>query len=432
MDPVGPSVARLAAPSRAWFRGRLLAAVDTIPANPSEPDGGAPEDPAQPATASAEPPEVDPAADAAAQKARRRRTRILVTAAIVSVLLVVAVAVAALVHLPYYLLSPGDTFRTQSAIVVTGAPTYHDPGSVEFVTVSITTHETSVLEWIWAHFQSGVTIAKASDIVPPHQSQHENQVQSLQEMTDSKTIATVVALEHLGYKVTPSGTGAVVLAVVKGSAAASVLQRGDTIVAVDGKRIQTSDQLTAAIHALAPGARVALEIDPAKTSEPDVVHTVTLGRNPQDRNEAFLGVESATRDLTFPDLPVQVSIKTADVGGPSAGLAFTMGILDVLTKGSISGGHIIATTGTMDFNGCVGPIGGMHQKVLAVKASGAIEFLVPRSEYAEAKRYAGSMKIVAVDDTDDALAALTQLGGGYKVVPKPPGDDGEAAACKPR
>ncbi len=139
---------------------------------------------------------------------------------------------------------------------------------------------------------------------------------------------------------------------------------------------------------------------------------------------------SVTRNLSYPDLPVHVSVSTPDVGGPSAGLAFTLGIMDVLTKGSLTGGQKVATTGTMDLNGCVGPIGGMHQKVLAVKASGAVEFLVPRSEYTEAEKYAGSLKVVPVDDTDDALAALTALGGGTHVVPTPTAADGESV-CKP-
>jgi Lon-like protease len=110
-------------------------------------------------------------------------------------------------------------------------------------------------------------------------------------------------------------------------------------------------------------------------------------------------------------------VSTPDVGGPSAGLAFTLGIMDVMTKGSLTGGHKVATTGTMDVDGNVGPIGGMHQKVLAVKASGAIEFLVPSSEAAEARKYAGSLKIVPVDTIDQALTALTKLGGGNKVLP---------------
>jgi PDZ domain-containing protein len=408
-----------AAASRAGFRGRLLAAVDTIPANPSDAD-----EPLQ------EP--ADPVApiDQEEAAANRRRSVLVVVMGVFTLVLVGATAAGFLIHLPYYLLSPGDTFRTQSVIEVTGAPTYHDTGSVEYVTVSITTHETTVFEWAWAHFQHGVTIAPASQIVPPHQSPAQNQAESLREMTDSKTTASVVALEHLGYKVVEHGTGAVVIQVINTAPAANVLKPGDTIVSFDGHAIGTTEQLTTVIHSLRPGTRITLVFDPDKKGAAPQRRTVTLASNPNDKTEAFLGVASTTRDPSF-DLPVKVTIKTEEVGGPSAGLAFTMGLLDVMTKGSITGGQKIATTGTMDLNGCVGPIGGMHQKVLAVKSSGAVLFLVPRSEYAEAERYAGSLKVVAVDDVDDALAALAKIGGGSKVVPPQPGDDGEAALCKP-
>jgi Lon-like protease len=368
--------------------------------------------------------------DADELRRRRHRNRLILAMAIFAVVLVGSIAAAALYRVPYYLLSPGSTFRTQSSIEITGAPTYPQKGSIEFVTVSVTTKPMTALQWAFAHFDSSATIAPADQIVPPHQSPAQNQAASLQEMADSKTVATVVALEHLGYKVEASGTGAVIVAIVKSSAAYGVLKVNDTVVAFDGKPIKTNDDLSAEIHTRKPGDKVTMQVEaPDKKDDPHTV-TVTLGANPTDKSQAFLGIESATRDLAFPNLPIHVSVSTPDVGGPSAGLAFTLGIIDVLTKGSLTGGHKVATTGTIDLNGCVGPIGGMHQKVVAVKASGAEEFLVPRSELAEAKKYAGSLKVVPVDDTDDALTALTALGGGHHVVKLAPAD-GEAAVCKP-
>jgi PDZ domain-containing protein len=377
--------------------------------------------------------EPDPELDEDELRRRRTRNRLIVAMAAFGVVVVGLVLFGSLYHVPYYLLSPGGTYRTQSVITVKGAPTYDDPGSVEFVTVSVTTNEMTAIEWVWAHLHPDDTIAPASEIVPKNQSPSQNQAASLQEMADAKTEATVVALEHLGYKVTPSGTGAVILDVVKHSAADGVLHVDDTVVRFDGRAIHTQEDLSAAIHDKKPGDRVELSIEPPSSTPDDVkpeTRSVTLGHSPTDSSLAFLGVESTTRNLSFPDLPVHVSVSTPDVGGPSAGLAITLGILDVMTKGSITGGHKVATTGTIDLNGCVGPIGGMHQKVVSVKESGAVEFIVPRSEYAEAKKYAGNLKVVPVDDTDEALQALTSLGGGYHVV-QPTANDGEAAACKP-
>ncbi len=374
------------------------------------------------------PPEDQP--DPAELRRRRIRNRILIVVGAFVVLVLGSIAGAALYRVPYYLLSPGSTFRTQTYIQIKGAPTYRQTGSIEYVTVSVTTGRMTALQWVLAKFDSSVTIVPEDQIVPPHLTPAQNQAAGLQEMADSKTVATVVALEHLGYKVTASGTGAVVLEVVKASAAYGVLKVNDTVVSFDGKPIHTNEELSDAIHAKKPGDKITMQVEaPKKDSDPQTV-SVTLGTNPKDPSQGFLGVASGTRNLSFPDLPIRVSVSTPDVGGPSAGLAFTLGIMDVLTKGSLTGGHKVATTGTIDLNGCVGPIGGMHQKVLAVKSSGAEEFLVPRSELAEAKKYAGSLKLVPVDDTDDALVALTALGGGHHVV-KPTPNDGEAAVCTP-
>jgi Lon-like protease len=396
------------------FRGRLLTAVDTITPDSTDPFVAPPDD------------EPDPAE----LRRRRIRNRILAGVAAFLVLLLAAIGFAALYHVPYFLLTPGGTFRTQTYIQIKGAPTYPQTGSIEYVTVSVSTGEMTALQWVFAKLDSSASIVPRDDIVPPHLTPTQNQAASLQEMADSKTVATVVALEHLGYKVTASGTGAVILAIVRDSPAYGALKVNDTVVSIDGKPIHTNDDLSNAIHAKKPGDKITMQVEAPKQNRDPHTVTVTLAKNPRNPSQGFLGVESGTRNLSFPDLPIRVSVSTPDVGGPSAGLAFTLGIIDVLTKGSLTGGHKVATTGTIDLNGCVGPIGGMHQKVVAVKSSGAEEFLVPRSELAEAKKYAGSLKVVPVDDTDDALDALTALGGGHHVVKLTP-NDGEAAACKP-
>jgi PDZ domain-containing protein len=146
---------------------------------------------------------------------------------------------------------------------------------------------------------------------------------------------------------------------------------------------------------------------------------VTLGARPDDPAKGFLGVSTFTRDLTF-DFPVQVTIDSGRVGGPSAGLAFTLGLLDVLTPDSITGGLKIATTGTMSLDGSVGPVGGVHQKVVAAKREGVELMLVPSSELDEARTYADGLRIEPVDDLDQALAVLSSVGGGDTVLPPEP------------
>jgi len=143
---------------------------------------------------------------------------------------------------------------------------------------------------------------------------------------------------------------------------------------------------------------------------------VVLGARESDSSKGFLGVSTFTRDLSF-KFPVQISIDSGQVGGPSAGLAFTLGILDVMTPGSLTGGLKISTTGTMAIDGTVGPIGGIHQKVMASRRAGVQLMLVPASEVDEARKYAGDLRIEPVETLDQALEILTTVGGGNSVLP---------------
>jgi PDZ domain-containing protein len=147
-----------------------------------------------------------------------------------------------------------------------------------------------------------------------------------------------------------------------------------------------------------------------------VTREVTLGRRP-GTDQPLIGVLIETRV----DLPLDVTIDSGDVGGPSAGLAWTIGLLDRLTPGSITGGHRVAVTGEILEDGTVGEVGGVGQKAVAARQQGATLFLVPASEAARARANAGSMRVVGVHDVDDALDALTAIGGNADDLGRPGG-----------
>ena len=322
---------------------------------------------------------------------------------------------ASFVRVDYFLLSPGSVRRTEDLISVQGTTTYPQNGEIGYTTVTV--QRASALGWALAHLDSSITIVPKKEILGD-QTQDQNRQLNLQMMTDSKQTASAVALEHLGYDVKVTGTGAVVVGLADNSPSQGVLSVNDTIVSVDGAPIDRSDQLATAVGQRQPGDTVTLGVQPyhqdgTRTTDD---RQVTLGARPDDATKGFLGVSTATRDMNY-DLPVQVTVDSGSVGGPSAGLAFTLGIMDVLTPGSITGGHKVATTGTIEPDGHVGEVGGVHQKTLAVKASGAELFLVPRSEYDEAEKYAGSLRVEPVDNIDDALKVLSTLGGGTSVLP---------------
>ncbi|MCU0311030.1 MAG: PDZ domain-containing protein [Acidimicrobiales bacterium] len=330
-------------------------------------------------------------------------------------LLTAAALIVFLWKLDYYTLSPGSARETAPFIQIEGAPTFPDQeGMVDYLTVSVkqATPADAFLAWI----DPAIDIVDA-ELVLGSQTPSENRELNLQLMASSKDSATYQALQRLGYEIPISGTGAVIASVAADVPAAAVLERGDTVVSVDGRPVAVSQDLSGQVAALPPGAVIELGVQPFEGGDTRVV-SVELVVRPDDPTRSMIGVSTFTRDLTF-DFPVQVTIDSGQVGGPSAGLAFTLGILDALTPESITGGARVATTGTMELDGTVGPVGGVHQKVVAASREGVDLMLVPSAELEEARRYGGDLRIEPVDDLDDALAVLATMGGGDAVLPAP-------------
>lgn len=365
---------------------------------------------------------------------RRWSPRARWAVAIVAVVLVGLVTAGLLVKLPYYTLSPGSSRATEPLITVDGAPTYDAPGNVDFLTVSL--REATPVELLAAWINPAVDVKSREDILGKQSAEESRQV-NLQMMSDSKDAATYQALRRLGYEIPTSGTGAVVARVEEGSPADGPLKVGDVITSINGQPVALNSDLVSIVSAQAPGTALTMEVTTLDLpelqeaqsggegaepgSEPGSARTVqvTLGARPDDAGKGFLGISTFTRDLTF-DFPVQVTIDSGRVGGPSAGLAFTLGLLDVLTPDSITGGLKIATTGTMSLDGTVGPVGGVHQKVVAAKREGVEIMLVPSSELEDARRYADGLRIEPVDTLGQALQVLSTVGGGDAMLPSEP------------
>jgi PDZ domain-containing protein len=239
-----------------------------------------------------------------------------------------------------------------------------------------------------------------------------------QEMRQATSDAPVVALQRLGYDVGVENHGALVTEVLPDSAAASAhLECNDLITAIDGHAVRTADDVEADLGPLGPGATAAITVQRTSAGKTKslVLHAVLRGRpamdgQPADPKVGFLGV-APTDDTTY-TLPFDVSIDVGDIGGPSAGLALTLGLLDALSSGKLTGGHTIAATGTIAPGGAVGDVGGVAQKTVAVERAGAQLFLVPPQEYAAAESEAnGKMKIEKVSTLAEALSAIKAFGG---------------------
>jgi PDZ domain-containing protein len=241
--------------------------------------------------------------------------------------------------------------------------------------------------------------------------------QAAQQMAGSTASSAVVALRHLGYPATKNDLGAQLYEVTPGSpAAAAGLHCNDVVVAVNGAPIRTSTDLGNAIRAGAPGEAVRITVQ--RTGPDRTLRTQTLAARletapaaagPALGNEPFLGVASMTR--TTYTLPFDINVDVGDIGGPSAGLALTLAILDILSGGDLTGGHAVAATGTMELDGSVGDVGGVAQKAVAVRRAGVKVFFVPADQLRDAQSEAGTMKLYPVKTLQQALDDLQALGG---------------------
>ncbi|MFM8866930.1 MAG: S16 family serine protease [Ilumatobacteraceae bacterium] len=239
-----------------------------------------------------------------------------------------------------------------------------------------------------------------------------------QSMTTSKQIAEFVAFNRLGLDVEIIFGDVIVEELVceetpRKLSACNVLDPGDTLVSFNGIQIDSLERLSTALGAFRPGDVVTLQIIPHTKSNVEQ-RQVELIQSPDDPERTIIGFIPA--DTRTVKLPFEVDIDTDSIGGPSAGLAFTLALLDELTPGSLTGDVKVAVTGTISEDETVGAIGALRQKAVAAKRAGAEVFLVPATqspeELAAARAVAGSeMTIITVANLEEALAALEKLGG---------------------
>ncbi len=332
---------------------------------------------------------------------------------------VVAAAVlgGVLFKVPYVALVPGSARDTEPLLEVEGIESYPSDGELLLTTVRVR-QRPNLWEYLWLQTDEDVEIVP-EELILGDRTPEENREMNLQLMTDSKSVAVAVALEELGYDAI-SADGVLILELVPGAAAEDVLDVGDTIVAIDDRPVLGSGDLVEVLGGFTPGDEIELTVEPHDGSGETTV-AVELGAKPDDSEAAFLGVGPTDRVQFTTDFDFLVDIDSGAVGGPSAGLAFTLAVLDQLTEGELTGGATVAVTGTIDPAGRVGPVGGVVQKTAAVRDLGADAFLVPAglnpAELERVMERAGDdLEVIPVEDLDDALEALAGLGGEVAAV----------------
>jgi PDZ domain-containing protein len=316
----------------------------------------------------------------------------------VGVLLVVTLVILIRIPSGEYLLLVDPAHPVGPLVQVQGARPV-DSGRLYFVDVK--EQSASELEALFPWIHPHSSFVPTGAIVPPCASAAEAEAAALEEMAFSQRVAAAVALRKLHYHVVVKPTGVVVSQLIANTHAPCNLQPMDVVVAVDGTPTPTPTILHNALGRVRPGAVVNLRVRRAGKLLTVPIRTVDVG------GRALVGfVPGQAAKIK---LPIHVAIDTSGIGGPSAGLAFALELMQKLGR-NVLHGHRVAATGEIELNGAVTPIGGIKQKTYGVRQAGADVFLVPAGQNArDARRYAGPLRIIPVRSLDQALRALATL-----------------------
>jgi Lon-like protease len=338
----------------------------------------------------------------------RRAATLLVAAAGV----LIALAVALVAPVPYVALEPGPTLNTlgvsgsKPLIQIKGHPTYPTSGHLNMVTVQFMGGpgtRFNIFAALRAWLSPSDAVVPEQEIFTPGQTPQQVARQDTEQMASSEQTAQAAALCQLNIRFKTVDT---IASTVKGMPAAGHLQAGDVIAAVDGKPVTCRADAGTLIKGRRPGAPVQLTILRHGRTERIRLATANAQGTPE------IGVQ-LVESFVFP-FPVTISI--GDIGGPSAGLMFALGIIDKITPDNLTGGRFIAGTGEIEANGTVDPIGGIQQKMVGARAAGATIFLTPAANCPDtAGAVPAGMRVIRVSSLAGAVAALEALKAGRPV-----------------
>ncbi|MFF1839114.1 PDZ domain-containing protein [Streptomyces sp. NPDC058231] len=349
-----------------------------------------------------------------------RRTATMLASTLILIALLCA---GVLIDVPYSEMSPGPTVNTlgkvggEPVLQISGHPTYKTSGNLNMTTVRVTgaDYKMNLVEAVYGWLAHDSVIVPHNTLYPDGKTEEQSTQENAEEFSQSQESAKVAALTELGIPVT---SRVVVSTVIKGSPAQGKLHAGDLIKAVDGTAVKQPEDVAKLVTKHKPGQDVTFTVIPARTAaaaekagkEPTGAEKITITtKKATGENRAIVGIQAGT-DHTF---PFDIDIKLADVGGPSAGLMFSLGIIDKLTPGQLTGGKFVAGTGTIDDRGKVGPIGGINMKLVGARDAGARYFLTPDDNCAAAASDTPSgLTLVKVRTIDDAKKSLEKIRTG--------------------
>lgn len=346
---------------------------------------------------------------------RRRSWRI---GSVIFMALLLSTLVLSFVPTQFYILRPGSAMALNSMVTVAGG---QKDAKGSFMLTTVKMGPASVMGYLYAKVDPYSDLLDANRVLSPHESNEEYNKRELEIMRDSQLTAQVIAFEKAGLPVEVKNLGAIVMQTIPNMPADKVLKVGDVITKVNGKNVPTAQDLLIALSGKKVGDQVQLEWN--RDGQP-MKATIALEKLPTTAKEvrAGIGISSPITKREV-KLPNQVTIQSEKIGGPSAGLMFTLEIINQLSKEDLTKGYRIAGTGEILEDGSVGRIGGIEHKIIAAAEEGVDIFFAPndqlplgvkdRTNYEEAvetaKKINTDMKIVPVRTVDDAIKYLEEL-----------------------
>jgi PDZ domain-containing protein len=304
------------------------------------------------------------------------------------------------VELPYLAYTPGPVSDAADSIVAEEIPFYPPEG--ELLMLTVVAPDVNIFEAVIAGFDPTIDLVRKEAVRRSGETDREYRDRVLSQMDDSNFRAIAVALDYLGHEMIPSGS-VFITEVIEDVPAGSVLEPGDTVRLVNGTIITVVDDVTSALEGSEPGDVITMTLD---RDGAEVEVEVELAEREDEPGAPLIGIGLSQESSA----PFPISIEAGDVGGPSAGMMHTIAIIDSLTEGELTGGRVIAGTGTIGADGSVGTIGGVRQKVVGAEAAGAEYILVPQGNYESALTAEhDKIEIIPVATLDDAVQFLESL-----------------------
>lgn len=332
----------------------------------------------------------------------------------------IALVVLTFLPTPYVIQRPGPVYNTLGTaadkdgeqvplIAVDGAETFETGGSLDLTTVQVVGNRQRTPSWFelaLAWTDSSKAVVPLDSVFPEGVTTEERDAQNATLMVDSQHEATAAALGELGYD---TGAQVAVVEAVEGTPADGVLEPDDIITAIDGTVVDSAKQLRQKIQD-AEGSAVELTV--LRAGDEKTVNVSPEERTADGKTTWVVGVTLRT-DYDF---PIDVTIQLDNVGGPSAGMMFALGIIDTLTPGELNGGEDVAGTGTIEADGTVGPIGGIRQKLYGARDAGADYFLAPESNCDDVVGHVpDGLTVVSTSTLEESVHALEVIADGGDV-----------------